>query len=129
MSNTSKNYLILAVTLALAALYLFFGLGKFIDPDKWLAKFQNWGLPDWLVMVSGVIEVLGGVALLIPVLRGLAGIGLALFMIGAVATHVIHVEIGMIFFAGAIMVGSAIIGWLRLPESLSYLGLNKKVMA
>ena len=39
----------------------------------------------------------GAVGLLIPVLRGLAGLGLALFMIGAVATHVVHAEIGIIF--------------------------------
>jgi hypothetical protein len=50
---------------------------------------------------------------LIPVLPGLAGIGLALFMIGAEATHVIHHEVAMIFVAGAIMIGSAAVGWLR----------------
>ena len=55
----------------------------------------------------------GAVGLLIPVLPGLAGIGLALFMIGAVATHVIHHEVAMIFVASAIMTGSAAGGWFR----------------
>jgi hypothetical protein len=43
-------------------------------------------------------------------------------MVGAVATHVIHAEIGMIFVAGAILFGSATVGWLRLPETLAFAG-------
>ena len=71
-------------------------------------------------MVPFSPELAGAVGLLIPVIRGIAGLGLAAFMIGAVATHVIHAEIGMIFVAGAILVGSAVVGWLRLPETLTF---------
>lgn len=42
-------------------------------------------------------------------------------MIGAVATHVVHAEIGMIFVSGAILAGSAATGWLRLPETMAFL--------
>jgi uncharacterized membrane protein YphA (DoxX/SURF4 family) len=97
-----------------------FGAGKFIDPTKWIDKFAAWGMPAWFVPVSGALELAGAIGLLIPVLRGLAGLGLALFMMGAVATHVVHAEIGMVFVAGAILAGSAAVGWLRLPETVAF---------
>ena len=56
----------------------------------------------------------------------MAKILLALFMIGAVGTHVVHAEIGMIFVAGAILIGSAVVGWLRLPETKAFFNSEDK---
>lgn len=121
MSEKTKTIWLTVGAIALAAIFLMFGAGKFIDPAKWIDKFAAWGLPEWFVSVSGSLELAGAIGLLIPVLRGPAGLGLAMFMIGAVGTHIVHVEIGMIFVASAILVGSAIVGWLRLPETTNYL--------
>jgi uncharacterized membrane protein YphA (DoxX/SURF4 family) len=118
MNEKTKRILLAATAIALAVVFLMFGTGKFMDPAKWIDKFTAWGIPAWFVPVSGALEIAGAVGLLIPVLRGPAGLGLALFMIGAVATHVIHAEIGMIFVSGAILAGSAAVGWLRLPETI-----------
>ena len=120
MTSKTKNTLLIVGAVTLAAVFVMFGAGKFIDPVKWIDKFAAWGIPAWFVPVSGALELAGAVGLLIPVIRGIAGLGLAAFMIGAVATHVIHAEIGMIFVAGAILVGSAVVGWLRLPETLTF---------
>ena len=119
MSNRTKHILLMVLTLALVGIFLMFGADKFMDPVKWTGKFTAWGLPPWLVPLSGAIELAGAVALLVPVLRGPAGLGLGLFMVGAVATHVIHAEIGMTFVASFILAGSFIVGWLRLPETLA----------
>ena len=122
MNEKTKGMFWVGGAVGLAVVFVMFGAGKFMDPVKWIDKFTAWGIPAWFVPVSGALELAGAVGLLIPVLRGLAGLGLALFMIGAVATHVVHAEIGMIFVAGAILVGSAAVGWLRLPETLAFLG-------
>lgn len=122
MSDKVKRILLTLGAVILAAIYAMFGAGKFIDPAKWIEKFNAWGVPEWFVSVSGALELAGAVGLLIPVIRGLAGIGLAMFMVGAVATHVVHAEIVMIFVAGAILIGSAVVGWLRLPETSAYFG-------
>ena len=122
MNEKTKRILLVGGGLVLAAVFVIFGAGKFIDPAKWIDKFAAWGIPAWFVPVSGALEIAGAVGLMIPVLRGLAGLGLALFMIGAVATHVAHAEVGMIFVAGAILAGSAAVGWLRLPETVALLG-------
>ncbi len=117
MTEKTRNVLLIVGSLLLAAIYIMFGAGKFIDPATWNAKFENWGIPLWFVPVSGALEIAGAIGLLIPVVRGVAGVALALFMVGAVATHVLHAEIVMIFVAGAILIGSAMIGWARLPET------------
>lgn len=122
MNEKTKRILLVGGGVVLAVIFVMFGAGKFIDPSKWIDKFAAWGMPAWFVPVSGALEIAGAVGLMIPVLRGLAGLGLALFMIGAVATHVVHAEIGMIFVAGAILAGSAAVGWLRLPETMAFLG-------
>ncbi len=127
MSANRKAFLLMAATLILVVIFLMFGGGKFIDPMKWVDKFANWGYPAWFVTVAGSLEVLGAIGLLIPVLRGPVGIGLAMFMVGAVVTHIVHAEIGMIFVAGAILVASAVVGWLRLPETMVFIGMNKAV--
>jgi len=120
MNDRTKRILLVGGAIVLAFVFLLFGAGKFMDSAKWIVKFTTWGVPVWFVPVSGALEIAGAIGLLIPVLRGLAGLGLALFMIGAVATHVVHAEIGMIFVAGAILVGSATLGWLRMPETLAF---------
>lgn len=128
MNEKTKLRMLTIGAVVLAAIYLMFGAGKFIDPGKWIDKFAAWGVPEWFVPVSGGLELVGAIGLLIPVLRGPAGVGLAMFMVGAVAVHVIHAEIGMIFVAGAILVGSAVVGWLRLPETMSVLRGRNEAM-
>lgn len=120
MNEKNRRILLVGGAVVLALVFLVFGTGKFIDPATWNDKFTAWGIPIWFVPVSGALEIAGAIGLLIPVLRGLAGLGLALFMIGAVATHVVHAEIGMIFVAGTILVGSAVVGWLRMPETIAF---------
>jgi uncharacterized membrane protein YphA (DoxX/SURF4 family) len=122
MTAKTKGRLLVGGAIALAVVFVMFGAGKFIDPAKWIDKFTAWGIPAWFVPMSGALELAGAVGLLIPVVRGVAGLGLALFMIGAVATHVSHAEIGMIFVAGAILIGSAVVGWQRLPETIAFIG-------
>ena len=120
MSEKTRSILLIVGGLVLAAIYVTFGAGKFIDPATWNAKFENWGLPLWFVPVSGALELAGAIGLLIPVVRGVAGLALALFMVGAVGTHVLHAEFVMIFVAGAILIGSAVIGRARLPETAAF---------
>jgi putative oxidoreductase len=120
MNEKTKSLILIIGAITLAIVFIAFGAGKFIDPSKWETKFEAWGLPIWFVAISGAIEIAGGLALFLPVLRGLAGIGLTLFMIGAVMTHVAHAEIMMIFVAGAILAASAILGWVRFPETVSF---------
>jgi len=70
---------------ALLALALFFvvaGVNHFVNPAFYLAMMPPW-LPAHLelVRVSGVFEVLGGIAVLLPRLRSAAGWGNHLLLV------------------------------------------------
>lgn len=86
-----------------------------------IAAFEKWGYPLWFMYFTGAIEVAGGVGLLLPRLSALAGACLALMMIGAVATHVIHSEWGMMVVAGIILALAATRAWLGRGEIRSIL--------
>ncbi|MDW3209819.1 MAG: DoxX family protein [Reichenbachiella sp.] len=65
------------------------GFRKF-DPDgMWTKAFIKWGYPVWFRIFIGVLEILGGLLLLIPRTRHLGGIILAIVMIGALCTRLI----------------------------------------
>ena len=75
----------LAKKLALLALSAFFvvaGANHFVNPDFYVAIMPPY-LPAHLelVFVSGVFEILGGIGVLVPAVRALAGWGLVLLLV------------------------------------------------
>jgi hypothetical protein len=68
------------------------------------------------------VEVAGGIGLLISRLSSLSASGLALMMVGAVATHIIHVEIGMLVVASIILLLAAIRAWIGRQDICMMLG-------
>jgi putative oxidoreductase len=56
---------------------------KLIGHESAAVGFDLIGWGDWFMYFVGVLELAGGVGLLIPRLSGLAAIGLSLLMIGA----------------------------------------------
>lgn len=55
--------------------------------DGLVAKFTEIGVGQWLRYVTGVLELAGAVGLVVPFLSGLAALGLAGVMAGAVGTE------------------------------------------
>jgi putative oxidoreductase len=66
------------------------GATKFLQPAHWQQLFAGWGYPAWLAPVVGVIELGGGVALVVPRLAAYGAIVLAVVMAGALATLLGH---------------------------------------
>ncbi|MEO9966880.1 MAG: DoxX family protein [Reichenbachiella sp.] len=65
------------------------GIRKF-DPDgMWTKAFIRWGYPVWFRIFIGVLEVGGGLLVLIPKTRPLGALILAVVMIGALSTRII----------------------------------------
>jgi uncharacterized membrane protein YphA (DoxX/SURF4 family) len=74
----------------LALLFLFAGGMKLIMPIEELTKQMPLALPAWFIWFIGVVEVLGGIGVILPWLTGirpgltpLAAAGLVILMIGA----------------------------------------------
>jgi uncharacterized membrane protein len=78
----------------LAVAFVFVGILKLGGPAavRWTERFVQWGYPANAQYVVGVLEILGGVGVLIPKWRRAAAATLAVLMIGALGTHVVHAE-------------------------------------
>ena len=69
------------------------GGAKITHRDDQIEEFQRYGYPQWFRVVTGIIEIGGGVGLLVgllwrPELRWAGGLLLSGVMAGAVATHI-----------------------------------------
>ena len=86
-----KIRLVLAWLVAAYFANMYFNMGwvKF-DPDGfWTGAFERWGYPVWLRYGVGVIEVLGGVLLLVPWISSYAALSVVIVMIGALVTRML----------------------------------------
>lgn len=106
-------------TAVLALIFLASGGAKLLQLEFETAAFARWGYPTWFMLSSGALEVAGALGLLAGLLRGpnasalhrLAAAGLALLMLGAIATHLRFAEWPMAAVASAICAGCACLAW------------------
>jgi len=78
----------------LAVAFVAVGISKLEGASamRWTERFARWGYPANAQYVVGVLEILGGVGVLIPRWRRAASLTLGALMIGALCTHVINAE-------------------------------------
>ena len=83
---------IIIIQVVLGLLFLSIGSMTVAGRKMFVENFRRFGYPQWFRLVTGTLEVLGGLGLLIgiwlPWLAALASAGLTLVMLGAVFTQV-----------------------------------------
>ena len=72
----------------IATAFLAAGFAKLAGVPFMVDLFEQIGLGQWFRIVTGVVEVIGAVALLIPGLASIGGLWLAATMVFGAATHV-----------------------------------------
>lgn len=87
--NAAKHAALWVLKLLLAGTFLAVGIQKLVGGDAWVQLFAMVGYPTWFRTVVGVIETIGGLALLVPSLAAYAAIGLAVVMFGATFTQLV----------------------------------------
>ncbi len=75
---------LLSVRLGLAAVFITHGAMKMANITGTMAMFGKMGMPAWLGVLVGAIEILGGVSMLLGVYVKYAGYALAAVMAGAI---------------------------------------------
>lgn len=75
------------LSVLLAALFVFAGAGKVLGFPEMVEGWERLPYPVWLRYVIGLIELAGGIALLIPKAALTAGSFLIIIMLGAVFTE------------------------------------------
>jgi putative oxidoreductase len=79
-----------ALQILLAAAFAFGGLNKlFALQTEVVESFARMGFGVWFRYLVGALELAGAIGLLIPRLSGLAALGLAGVMLGAVGIHLV----------------------------------------
>jgi putative oxidoreductase len=69
---------------------------KLLGEPNTAQSFADMGAAPWFRYFIGLLELAGGIGLLVPHLAGLAATGLALLMVGATITQVVIVHGGVV---------------------------------
>jgi putative oxidoreductase len=114
-----KAAIVIAWTLQIvcAAMFLFAGGSKFAGDPAMVSAFATIGLGQWFRYLTGTIEVIGALLLLVPSLAFFGALALAVTMAGAVMTHLFVIG-GSPAPAMFLFAATAAIAWLRRPVSL-----------
>jgi putative oxidoreductase len=99
----------------IAAAFLAAGAAKLAGIPFMVDLFAQIGLGQWFRVVTGVVEIAGAVALLVPGLASLGALWLGGTMVGAVATHlfVLHTSPAPAIVLGVL---NALVVYLRRDE-------------
>jgi len=97
---------------AVAGMFLFVGGLKLTGAPELVALFDAIGVGQWFRYLTGSIEVVSAVALLVPSLAPFGALLLIPTMVGAITTHLFIVG-GSPVPAAVLLIGSLVIAWAR----------------
>ena len=122
--ETSKalNYALWAVQIAVAGMFFLASFGKLSGDPQMVATFDAIGIGQWFRYVTGGIEVIAAILLLIPAFSGIGGLLLVPTMVGAVITHAFIIG-GSSAPAAVLLLASSFVAWGRWPRTRQFLGL------
>jgi putative oxidoreductase len=103
-----------------AGMFLMVGFLKLSGDPQLVGLFDAIGLGQWFRYLTGSLEVLGALLLLIPRLSGLGALMLFGVMIGAVVTHVFIVG-GSPLMAIILLVVTGVVAWGRRERTMNLL--------
>ena len=102
------------IRIAAGLVFVVFGAEKFSLRSQWVDFFRQVGAGDWFRYFTGVVEVLGGLLLLVP-RTATAGLALlcctmagAMIVVGFVLGHPADM-----LFPGVFLVGLIVLAWNR----------------
>lgn len=98
----------------MGVLFILIGIGKLQAPG-WQRNFERWGYPDGAHAVVGILEMAGGLLLLIPRLTPWAAAGLGVILVGAIGTHVTFGELDRLFAPVLYLGILGVSAWIRRP--------------
>jgi putative oxidoreductase len=100
------------ITVATAGMFLMAGSLKLAGAPEMVQTFEAIGLGQWFRYLTGTIEVVSAIALLIPSLALYGALALAATMIGAILTHLVIIG-GSPVIPVVLLVATSFIAWTR----------------
>jgi putative oxidoreductase len=96
----------------LAAMFLLAGGSKLAGTAPMVALFDAIGVGQWFRYVTGTIEIVSAIALVVPSLAAFGAVALVATMTGAAATHVFFIG-GSPALPALLLIGSLVVAWAR----------------
>jgi putative oxidoreductase len=114
--SPTQRRIVWGVRILLALAFGAAGLAKLGGVPQMVQVFNAIGLGQWFRYLTGAVEVVGAVLLLVPAAGFLGGVLLTATMIGAVATHLVLIDGSPV---PALVLGllSAFVAWRQRPGS------------
>ncbi|HEY2764929.1 MAG TPA: DoxX family protein [Pseudonocardiaceae bacterium] len=106
-----------------AAVFVMVAVPKLTADPQAVAGFTAMGLGQPGMYIIGCLEIAGAIALLIPLLCGLAGLAFVGLMIGAVITTLLVFGAGMVAMPAVVLLLAAIIAWGRRSRTAQLIAL------
>ena len=119
-SSTGKimNIGLWILQIGAAGMFLMVGFLKLSGDPRMVELFEAIGLGQWFRYVTGSLEVLGAVLLLVPRLSGLGALLLVGVMLGAVPTHLFVVG-GNPLPAMILLIVTGVVAWGRRERTMN----------
>jgi putative oxidoreductase len=114
--RTTMAIALWTATLLLAVFFTMMGLPKLLGLGGWAGRFATWGYPPSFVIIVGIAELAGAVMVLIPRFATIGGALLAVTMLGAAATHLLHGETGRVLVPLVLFAVLTVVSWARRSE-------------
>ncbi len=121
MGNRLSFVALWIVQVAVAGMFVFAGALKLAGVPAMVATFDSIGVGQWFRYATGAIEIVSGVALLLPPWPILGALLLVPTTIGAIATHVFIIG-GSATPAIVLLAASLAIAWARREQIARVLG-------
>ena len=117
-TRTTNGIVVWTLTLVLTAVFLVAGIPKLTGADTvWLQAASMRSFPPFIRIVVGVVEVVCGLALLIPAVASYAAFCLAILMIPASITQLVSGEPG-VYVPLLLLLMLLLVAWLRDPAAV-----------
>jgi putative oxidoreductase len=84
------GWALLLLRVALAAFFVFAAARNLAGDEQMATDFARWGYPAWFRASVAVLQVVGGVLLLLPASAPWGAAVLSVVLVGAVGTHLVH---------------------------------------
>jgi len=112
-----------------AAVFVFAAIPKLTADPMAVAGFTMMGLGTTGMYLVGTLEILGAVALLIPVLCGLAALAQVALMVGAVATTLIFFGSGPVLVPPVVVLAVvSVLAWARRSRTVALIALIRSLV-
>lgn len=113
---TWLKYVLHGLAGLVALAFLAAGGTKLAGVEMHVQNFANWGYPFWFMYVTGTIEVIAAVLILLPKTRFYGAATLVAVMMGAVLTHIQAGELAMLPPPVILLLLSGTVAWLTRPK-------------